>query len=317
MNIRRFVLILFIFILFITSCNPGKEGSTGDTGNLAIFHAACFSPLIDAIRYDSEENLKIKLYTEASGSQIVLRKVTELGRECDLMMIADSRLFKEIASSLCTWRLDFAHDEVVLGVGIRAKRVDDAEKDWVLVLLDEDISFGRVDENLGPIGYRTLLVWKLKDNNKGLIEQLKERCDKVVEDVTHLATLLKAGDIEYGFLYKSTCVNYDIRYIPLERGINLGSMDVDYSVAEVSFDKLVGGEKYKVTIRGAPVTISLSIPFNAVNKDGAIMFIRYMLKNHAEQFKKHGFTFFKPRFYGEKKDYFIMFRDYADYSGEF
>jgi molybdate/tungstate transport system substrate-binding protein len=311
-----FLISLYISIPLFLSCSSHKEGNKGNTGDLTLFHAACFSPVIDTIRTDSEKDLKIRLRTEASGSQVVLRKIAELGRECDLMMIADSRLFKEIASSVCTWRLDFAHDEMVLGVGIRAKRVDEAEKDWISVLLDEDINFGRVDENLGPIGYRTLLVWKLKDNNRDLAEQLKAKCNKIVDDVSHLAVLLKAGDLEYGFLYRSTCINYDIRYIPLEKGINLGSMDVDYSGAEVVFEKLDGSKKQMIKIKGAPITMSLSIPSSAGNKNGAIMFIRYILNNHAGQFKKHGFTFFKPRFYGEEKEY-TMFKNYADYSGRF
>ncbi|MGA1840757.1 MAG: substrate-binding domain-containing protein [bacterium] len=319
MEAKRFIIFkifLFITISFFLSCRPHEEGNKDSTGDLTLFHAACFSPVIDAIRTDSERDLSIRLRTEASGSQVVLRKVAELGRECDLMMIADSRLFREIASSVCTWRLDFAHDEMVLGVGIRAKRVDEAEKDWVAVLLDDDINFGRVDENLGPVGYRTLLVWKLKDNNPDLAERLKVKCDKVVDDVSHLAVLLKAGDLEYGFLYKSTCINYDIRYIPLEEEINLGSMEVEYSGAEVSFEKLEDGGKEKVKIKGAPITMSLSIPSNALNRNGAIIFIRYILDNHVGQFKKHGFTFFRPGFYGEEKDY-TMLKDYADYSGRF
>ncbi|MGA1840763.1 MAG: hypothetical protein ACMUIU_09080 [bacterium] len=76
------------------------------------------------------------------------------------------------------------------------------------------------------------------------------------------------------------------------------------------------GGKEKVNIKGVPITMSLSIPSNAVNKNGAIMFIRYIMDNHAVQFKKHGFTFFRPGFYGEEKDY-TMFKDYADYSGRF
>ena len=316
MKAKRFIIFFLISISFFLSCNAHKGGNTGNTGDLTLFHAACFSPVINTIHTDAEKHLKIRLRTEASGSQVVLRKIAELGRECDLMMIADSRLFKEIASSVCKWRLDFAHDEIVLGVGTRAKKVDEAEKDWVSVLLDEDIHFGRVDENLGPIGYRTLLVWKLKDNKQDLTDQLKAKCNKVVDDVSHLAVLLKAGDLEYGFLYKSTCINYDIRYIPLEKGINLGSMDVDYSGAEVDFETLEGGKKHRVKIKGAPITMSLSIPSNAGNKNGAMMFIQYILNNHADQFKKHGFTFFKPKFYGEEKAY-TMFKDFADYSGTF
>ena len=218
--------------------------------------APAFSPVWDTVRQDAEKQLNIELHGEISGSQIVCRKVTELGRQSDLMMVADNRLFKQIASSHTTFRIDFAHDEVVLGIGIRAKRVDDAEDDWVSVLLGEKIRLGRVDEDLGPIGYRTLLVWKLKEmlGHPGLMEDLKNKTEKVVEHVGHLATHLKTGDIDYGFLYRTTCIKHDIRFISLDKQINLGTTDVDYSAAEVSFKKLEAGKEVLIPVKGLPIT---------------------------------------------------------------
>lgn len=57
----------------------------------------------------------MRLAKEVSGSQVVYRKVTELGQECDLMLVADTQLLKTLAASQVNWRIEFAHDEVVLG----------------------------------------------------------------------------------------------------------------------------------------------------------------------------------------------------------
>ena len=45
--------------------------------------------MIDSIRDDVEDDLHIEIIAEASGSQVACRKVTELGKECDLLMLAD------------------------------------------------------------------------------------------------------------------------------------------------------------------------------------------------------------------------------------
>lgn len=310
------ITIIFLIIgIFAASC---KRKAPSDSGNVTVFLAACFSTLMDGIRKDAEKELNIQIHPEVSGSQVVCRKVTELGRDCDLMMIADRRLFKMLASSHVSWRIDFACDEVVLGIGIRAKRVDEAEADWVKVLRNEDVSLGRVDENLGPIGYQTLLVWKLKEasGHPNLTEQLKKRCEKVVDDVLHLATLLKAGDLDYGFIYRSTCVEHDIRFIPLEKGINLGATDVDYGSAQVVIKAIKSGEESLLTVKGSPITYSLSVPISAIHRQQAFALIHYILSKCPKQSDVFGYKFFPPRFYGSEKD-FASFKDVATYAGVF
>jgi molybdate/tungstate transport system substrate-binding protein len=312
MTIAAKTFILFL-VLFSVSC-----GSNGADNDITVFYAPCFSPVMDEIRTEVEKELHLKLRGEVSGSQVVCRKVSELGRECDIMMSADQTLFKKITPSHTGWRLDFSHDEIVLGVGIRAQGVDEAEKNWPPVLLAQETILGRVNENLGPIGYRTLLCWKLKENkgSPGLMEKLKAKAEKVVDHVGHLAALLKTGDIHYGFLYRTTCIKYDIRFIPLDSAINLGSHDVDYSGAQIRLNNPRGGKQPGLTVTGAPITYSLTIPINAPNKKQAILFINWLLANRVSLFKEQGFRFFKPVFYGTKEDY-LPFKDLADYKGVF
>ena len=301
----------FLTLLLLCSCS-------GNNKPLVVFYAPCYSPVVDILADETEETLGIKLRGETAGSQVCCRKVTELGRECDLLMLADTNLFKKITQNHVTWRIDFAHDSIVLGIGTRAKRTDEAEKDWAAVLLDEKIRLGRVDENLGPIGYRTLLSWKLMERlgNDGLYKKLLTRTGKVVDHVAQLATLLKAGDIDYGFLYRTTCLKYDIRYIKLDTQIDLGTPGQDYSAAEVTFKKLKSGAEETVSVKGSLITYGLSIPSNAPDAQTAVGFIKYMLGRKKEIFNEKGFSFFTPKFYGSREDY-EQFKDIAEYAGDF
>lgn len=314
----HFILILFITIQVITCFSCLNNQDTIKTHTVTVFFAACFSPMMDALRTEAEQTLKIQLRTEVSGSQVALRKVTELNRECDLLMIADNFLFKEIASSHCPWRIDFAHDEVVLGVGIRAQHTDEAEQNWIPVLLKNNIHLGRVDENLSPIGYRTLLAWRILENSgyPDLMMKLKNKTEKVVDHVVQLATLLKAGDVDYGFIYRTTCIQYDIRYISLDKKINFGNSDTDYSNATISLSRKEAERERHITFHGSPIIYSLSIPTNAPAKEKAVEFIRFILLSKTEQFIKNGFLLFKPIFYGKKNE-FVPFADFADYGGDF
>jgi molybdate/tungstate transport system substrate-binding protein len=285
---------------------------------LRIFHAAGFTPALDSVRQDALSSRHIRLLTEGSGSQAACRKLTELGRTCDLIMLADNTLFVPMLQGTCSWRLDFATDEMVLGVGIRAPATDDAEKDWAPVLLRPDARIGRADENQSPLGYRTLLVWKLQEmrGSAGLCAALRKKCDKVMEDAGELTPLLKTGEVDYAFVYRSTCIASDIRYIALDRSINLGSADVDYSRAQVTFRKSKAGEAEPVTVTGAPVTWSLSIPDRDADASLAAEFIRYLLSSKAEALDKNGFRLRKPLLFYGTREAFRLFADVATYAGD-
>ena len=166
----------------------------------------------------------------------------------------------------------------------------------------DDVRIGRVDENQGPIGYRALLVWKLQENlgSEGLSAKLLEKCDKIVDDVSRLTPLLKTGEIDYAFVYRSICIAQDIRYIELDPRINLGSADIDYSAATVSFRKGMGsGAEERIIVHGAPVTWALSIPDRGADAEAARDFVRYLITKRGDILDMNGFQPLRPAaFYG-------------------
>ncbi|MFH0964240.1 MAG: substrate-binding domain-containing protein [Planctomycetota bacterium] len=285
---------------------------------LRVFHAAGMTPVLDTVRHDCRSDLGIELLTEGSGSQVACRKLTELGRSADLLILADSALVSELLSGVCSWRLDFACDEVVLGVGKRAPDVSAAEDDWVSVLLRDDVRVGRVDENQGPSGYRTLLVWKLEELRSGrsLYDRLLAKSDKVVDDVSRLAALLRAGEVDYGFVYRSICIAMDMRYIELDPQVNLGSQDVDYSRATVAFEKLKSGAKETVTVRGEPSAWTLAIPDRGADEAAAGDFVRWFLAKKADVIARNGLRQVSPALFYGAREKFPPFESVARYAGD-
>lgn len=309
-------LVAALAICLCTGC--GDDPDESRVRDLRIFHASGLTPVLENVREGARKELRVGLQNEASGSQVACRKLTELGRECDLIMLADSALVASMLSGFCSWRVDFANDEVVIGVGARAPHISEAEEDWVSALLQPDVRIGRVDENQGPIGYRSLLVWKLQEERgtPGLYDRMLERCDKVVDHVTRLTPLLKSGEIDYAFVYRSICVAHDIRYIELDDAINLGSDQVDYSSAEVRFLKLKAGPRQTVTVRGAPIRWTLSVPDRGADTGPALEFVRYLLTERTEVLERNGLRpMERPLFYGPVSA-FEPFRDLARHAGD-
>ncbi|MBN1257850.1 MAG: substrate-binding domain-containing protein [Planctomycetes bacterium] len=279
-----------------------RKATPRESRSLRIFHAAGLTPLLEAIREDCQRDLGITIETESAGSQTVARMLTELGRQCDLIMLADASLITKMLQSYCSWRIDFATDEVVLGVGVRAPYIDEAESDWLKVLLNQDVRLGRVDENQGPIGFRTLLVWKLLEQKQGgVYDTLFKKAGLVIDHVSHLTPLLKIGEIDYAFIYRSICIASDIRFIELDKAINLGAAEMDYSSATVTFKSLKANHDENITVTGSPILWTMSIPDRNADQATAQVFVEYLLSKKSGLITETGFRLLAPsHFHGQQ-----------------
>jgi molybdate/tungstate transport system substrate-binding protein len=234
-----------------------------------------------------------------------------------LLVLADNQLVAALLGPVCRWRIDFATDECVLGVGTRAPGVEKAQRDWPAVVLDDRVCLARVNENLGPIGYRTLLSLKLQERLgcPGLCERFVGKCSQVVDDVERLPPLLRSGQADYAILYRSTCIAHGIRYVELDPRVNLGSPEADYSHAEVRFAKLKSGGQEMVTIHGSPIVWSMVRPSDGEDHDPAA-FIHYVLSKKAGELEAAGLRpLRRARFFGPA-DVYQRFRALADHAGE-
>lgn len=313
---------LAVGLLLMAGCSPSPTAQPGvppaEVRDLRVFHAAGLTPLIDDVREEMRRGVGLNLLAEAGGSQMACRKRTELGRPCDLLLLADRGLVTELLPGVCDWRLDFATDEVVLAVGLRAPQIAAAEKDWGPVLMDKSTRLARVDENLGPIGYRTLLVWALAEarGTPGLQRLLTERCEVVVDHVSRLPPLLRRGDVDYAFVYRSTCIAHDLRYIELDPAINLGDPNMDYSTAEVTYRKLKAGAEEAVTVRGDSITWTLTVPTHDADADAALEFVQALLTTYRDRLARHGFRPLPTGHFFGPKERFAPCKAVAKYAGE-
>ena len=102
----------------------------------------------------------------------------------------------------------------------------------------------------------------------------------------------------------------------MDKGINLGTSDVDYTSAQVTINTHKSGKDSVMTVNGSPITYSLSIPISAVNRKQAVALIRYIFAKYQSQSDAFGYRFFKPRFFGSEDD-FVHFKDLTTYAGTF
>jgi len=264
---------------------PSLAADSALAGRLIIFHAGSLTvPVQELTEAFRAQHPGVTFETEAAGSRTTARKVSQLGREADLVMSADYTVIDELLiPDFADWNIQFARNEMVIAYTDRSKYADEISADnWYEILTREDVVYGHSDPNADPCGYRTLMVWQLAERYyhvPGLYQKLDEHCppENVRPKETDLIALLQSGDMDYAFEYRSIAVQHGLRFVELPDEINLCCLEhADfYRQARVE----VSGQEPGTTITkiGKPIVYGVTIPRNAPSPDLAIAFLEFLL----------------------------------------
>ena len=230
-----------------------------------------------------EENPGVTIWLESAGSRSCARKISDLGRECDVMASADYTVIDALLiPDHASWNIKFASNEMAIVYTEDSKRHGEIDTgNWHRVLLDPDIAFGRSDPDADPCGYRAVLTMKLAEKHygeSGLAARLLEKDNRFIRPKeTDLLALLETGTIDYIFLYRSVAQQHGLSFLVLPDEVNLkspGFADV-YGTVSVKISGKKPGEK--IVKRGAPMVYGITIPSNSPRPDFARKFVDFIL----------------------------------------
>ncbi len=270
-------------VVMFGSCSD--EGERPASGKLVIFHAGSLSVPMKQIAEEFErDHPGVRVLSEAAGSRACARKITDLGRRCDVMASADYTVIDELLiPDHADWNIRFAGNEMAIVYHEESRGADEIEADnWHELLLRDAVAFGRSDPDSDPCGYRAVLVMKLAERHYGVEDLAAKLLAKDTEYIrpkeTDLLALLETGTIDYIFLYRSVAEQHGLEYILLPDEINLKSTEFTGVYETVSVE--ISGKKpgARITKRGAPMVYGVTIPKNAPNAQLALDFVRFLLE---------------------------------------
>ena len=249
---------------------------------LTVFHAGSLSmPLQKISEQFSHEHPRIRIALESSGSVDAVRKITDLGRSCDVLAVADWTLIPKIMyEKYASWVIIFASNEMVIAYTDNSKYSNEINStNWYQILSREDVIIGRADPNCDPCGYRALMVFQIASicySDSSINLTLWNHENTVVKPKSvELLALLEAGQLDYAFEYKSVAIQHGLKYVELPDEVNLSNWTLRDYYAQVNVTISNGDEM--VVIRGSPILYGVTIPSNAEHVDDAISFIEFML----------------------------------------
>jgi molybdate/tungstate transport system substrate-binding protein len=284
---------LFVFTVVFAGC---RNNSVNKQKEIIIFHAGSLSvPLKQLADEYEKRNPGIKILMEPAGSIVCARKITELKKPCDIIASADYFLINELLIPDYTkWSIKFATNEIVIAFQEKSKFASEIDSvNWTDILLRDDITYARSDPDSDPCGYRSVLAFKLAEkyyNKPGLAERLiSKNMDFIRPKEVDLVALIEANAVDYMFQYKSVAIQHNLKYIELPDYINLGNPAKNDIYNSVSLEVAGSTPGSKMTVEGEYINYSLSVISDAVNWDGAIDFVSFLLSNEGmEIFRKNG-----------------------------
>ncbi len=252
-------------------------------GELVIFHAGSLSvPFREVSAEFGKAYPDISVKAEAAGSRMCARKISELGRACDVMGSAD---YKVVANLLmgdhADFNIRFALNEMAIAYTDESMHSGDiTAENWYDILPGDEIAVGRSDPDMDPCGYRTLMVFQLAEKHHdipGLAAGLRAKDKHIRPKETDLLALLEAGEIDYVFIYRSVAAQHGLKMVLLPDEINLKSQAYAalYSTAVVEVSGKKPGET--ITRKGEPMVYLVTIPKNAPNREAAEAWVALLL----------------------------------------
>jgi len=266
-------------------CTQATPEQPALEGKLIIFHAGSLTVPVEALtKAFQAKHPGVAFETEAAGSRTTARKVSELGREADLIVSADYTVIDNLLiPAFADWNIQFARNAMVIAYTDGSQYANEINNDnWYEILAREGVIYGHSDPNADPCGYRTLMVWQLAEvyyGVPGLYDTLEEHCppENVRPKETDLIALLQSGDMDYAFEYRSIAVQHGLKFVELPDEINLSHIiHADfYKQAMVE----VSGEEpgTTMTMVGKPIVYGVTIPKNAPSPDLALEFVKFLI----------------------------------------
>ncbi len=314
----KLVAIIIAIITFTIGLYIGYEYGYNEGYNVSFYGASSYTlrivhagsltiPFqeIEKILKNKHPNLVID--DEIFGSIDAVRQVTDLGRNFDIVGVADYYVIQSMMiPKFANWYIAFAGNEMVILYTNKSKYASMInENNWYTIITKPGVIVGVSDKDRDPSGYRAVLVSILASmyyyhDNHTLYDILyKDKYSRgelmIRPKEVDLLAPLEAGQIDYVISYYSLAIQHNLKYVQLPPEVNLGDPKYAhiYSQASVIVNNQI--------INGKPIMYAITIPNNALNRALAIEFIKILLSNDGRKIMNaSGQKSFYPAYaYGE------------------
>lgn len=206
----------------LAGCSTVLGGRSGQSEPVSMLAAGSLN---NALENGLRPGVDATVQIEAHGSAEVARLIASGQKDPDIVSVADVALFDSLPQS--DWFAEFATNSLVVAYNPETdggQRLADAGADgWYRPLSNGDVTLGRTDPDLDPLGYRALFLLELATEHYGTDADLREtipRRDQIYPE-TQLVSQFETGAIDAAIAYRNMAVERGYEYIDLPVEIDL------------------------------------------------------------------------------------------------
>jgi molybdate/tungstate transport system substrate-binding protein len=269
--------------MLVAACGTSADRPAAVTQDtVVVYSAASLAVPLRATLDSFARSSGVVIQQENGASLELARRITELHRIPDLVLLADQEVFPQIlVPAATTWFARFARNRMVVAYTERSRYASELTAEgWRRTLQRPDVLVGRTDPALAPAGYRTLLLYRLAESfyhDPGLAARLEARTPPRLlrGNASELAALLSAGELDYIVDYESLARAAGLKYLALPPEIDLGDPAHATDYARVSVRVVQGRDT--VVRTGAPILYGASVPRAAPHRDAGLRALAFLL----------------------------------------
>jgi molybdate/tungstate transport system substrate-binding protein len=274
-----------VVVPLLAACDrgDGRDRRPAGDGPLVVYTAASIARPVRAVLDSFARRDGVRYAQESGASLELVRRITELHAEPDVVALADPGLFALLEPRLAAWHALFARNRMVLAYTDRSRGAGEIDgTNWWRVLQRPGVQVGRADPNTDPSGYRTLLVWQLAARHYA-VPDLEARMLRAApprnvrpREADQVA-LLQAGELDYVWTYESLASLMGLRIVRLPHEIDLGTV-ADSALYALASARVLGKRAGDtIDVRGGPILFGVAVPSAAPHRAVAERFVAYLL----------------------------------------
>lgn len=234
-------------------------------------------------------NPGVRIEAEFGGSVKMVKQVTELHRQADIVAVADYSVIPKYLFGTqsgkpdADWYAGFATNAVTFVYTERSRFADRINsRNWYELLTQPGVQIGRSNPDTDPSGYQTVQMLQLAERyygQPGLADKILANAPNtnMRDTETELIAALESGEIDYLAIYRSDARQHKFKYLELPAEIDLSDAKYTSSYAR-AIVRSANGE-----LTGKPIVYAITIPFDAPHAKWAVAYVQFLLGSTGQQ----------------------------------
>jgi len=188
---------------------------------ITVFAAASLAKPLEILADSFTQREGVQVHRELGGSLEHARKITDLHRVPDVLLLVDDNVLASLVPDHLDWYVRFATNKLGVVYAARSQFAGEINTaNWWKILIRKGVAVGRADPDIAPAGRLALGLMKRAESyykQPHLTDSLLSRAllRFVRPNAAELAALLETGEVDYILDYESVARQYGFKFVAL------------------------------------------------------------------------------------------------------